>query len=263
MSNYRFKLEPYKGVRTRHTCPACERPRCFARYIDTEEKIEFPDNVGRCDHEQHCGYHFTPKDYFAEHPLAKEELYSSDSTDYKPTPIILPPSFIEKATMEQTLRGYKQDNLYCFLSEQLGEDEALQLVHRYHVGTSKHWEGATVFWQIDTIGRVRTGKIMLYNPETGKRVKQPFNHITWVECSDRIGNIINHPGIRCTSHNKWNSSFLLVILFESTSLFDMIKYFLKTILSPLDIPSLKILNSLFFFGSKGIVLESCHKKISL
>lgn len=180
MSNYRFKLEPYRGVGTRHTCPVCKRPRCFTRYIDTEGKVEFPNNVGRCDREHRCGYHFTPKDYFAEHPLAKEELYSSDSTDYKPTPIILPPSFIEKATMEQTMRGYKQNNLYCFLSEQLGEDEALQLVHRYHVGTSKHWEGATVFWQIDTIGRVRTGKIMLYNPETGKRVKQPFNHITWV-----------------------------------------------------------------------------------
>ncbi len=178
MSNYRFKLEPYKGVRTRHTCPACERPRCFARDIDTEGKIEFPDNVGRCDHEQRCGYHFIPKDYFAEHPLAKDELYSSDSTDYKPVPIILPPSFIEKATIEQTFRRYKQNNLYCFLSEQLGEDEALQLAHRYHVGTSKHWGGATVFWQIDTIGRVRTGKIMLYNPETSKRVKQPFNHIT-------------------------------------------------------------------------------------
>lgn len=167
-------------MRTRHTCPAYERPRCFARYIDTEGKIEFPNNAGRCDHEQPCGYHFTPKDYFAEHPLAKEELYSSDSTNYKPTPIILPPSFIEKATMEQTLRGYKQNNLCCFLSEQLGEDKALQLVHRYHVGTSKYWEGATVFWQIDTTGRVRTGKIMLYNPETGKRVKQRFKHITWV-----------------------------------------------------------------------------------
>ncbi|KGN90869.1 hypothetical protein HQ45_01770 [Porphyromonas crevioricanis] len=189
MSNYRFKLEPYKGVRTRHTCPACERSRCFAHYIDTEGTIEFPDNVGRCDHEQSCGYHCTPKDYFAKHPLAKEDLYSSDRLDYnKQTPVILPPSFIEKATMEQTLRGYKQNNLYCFLSEQLGEDEALQLLHSYHVGTSKHWEGATVFWQIDTIGRVRTGKIMLYNPENGKRVKQPFNHITWAHSLLKLPN---------------------------------------------------------------------------
>lgn len=43
-----------------------------------------------------------------------------------------------------------------------------------------HWDGATVFWQIDRDERVRTGKIMLYNSETGKRVKHPFNHVTWV-----------------------------------------------------------------------------------
>lgn len=61
MSTYRFKLEPYKGVKTRHTCPACKRSRCFARYIDTEGVLTFPDHVGRCDHEQRCGYHYTPK----------------------------------------------------------------------------------------------------------------------------------------------------------------------------------------------------------
>lgn len=180
MNKYRFKLEPYKGVRTRYSCPSCQRPRCFARYIDTEGKMEFPENVGRCDHEQSCGYHFTPKDYFAEHPLAKDVLYDESHTNPQSSPIILPPSFIDKATMQQTIRGYKHNNLFCFLSKQLGEHEALQLVQRYSVGTSKHWAGATVFWQIDYNGKVRTGKIMLYHPDTGKRVKEPFNHITWV-----------------------------------------------------------------------------------
>lgn len=33
---------------------------------------------------------------------------------------------------------------------------------------------------MDIVGRVRAGKIMLYDPETGKRVKHPYNHITWV-----------------------------------------------------------------------------------
>ena len=51
---------------------------------------------------------------------------------------------------------------------------------KYKVGTSKHWDGATVFWQIDYHNRVRTGKIMLYNPTTGKRIKEPYNHVTWV-----------------------------------------------------------------------------------
>ncbi|WP_460634195.1 DUF6371 domain-containing protein [Larkinella terrae] len=54
------------------------------------------------------------------------------------------------------------------------------LISRFYVGTSKHWPGATVFWQIDTTGRIRTGKIMLYDPLTLKRIKQPFNHINWV-----------------------------------------------------------------------------------
>mgnify|MGYP001556516131 CR=1 FL=1 len=51
---------------------------------------------------------------------------------------------------------------------------------RYHVGTSKHWPGATVFWQVDISGQVRTGKVMLYNPENGRRIKEPHNYITWV-----------------------------------------------------------------------------------
>ena len=51
---------------------------------------------------------------------------------------------------------------------------------QFYIGTSKRWPGATIFWQIDLAGRIRTGKIMLYNPQSGKRVKTPYNHIDWV-----------------------------------------------------------------------------------
>lgn len=67
-----------------------------------------------------------------------------------------------------------------FLFDVFGTDLASELVSRYFIATSKHWKGATVFWQIDALGKVRTGKIMLYGSNTGKRVKEPFNHITWV-----------------------------------------------------------------------------------
>jgi hypothetical protein len=50
----------------------------------------------------------------------------------------------------------------------------------YNIGTSKHWNGATVFWQMDRNNKIRSGKIMLYDSLSGKRIKQPFNHITWV-----------------------------------------------------------------------------------
>jgi hypothetical protein len=55
-----------------------------------------------------------------------------------------------------------------------------QLLHRFAIGTAKKWSGATVFWQIDDVGNIHAGKIMLYNAETGKRVKKPFNHLQWV-----------------------------------------------------------------------------------
>lgn len=68
MSQFRFILQPYRNPGSRHCCPECHRPRSFVRYIDTEEKIVFPDYVGRCNREQKCGYHYSPKQYFADHP---------------------------------------------------------------------------------------------------------------------------------------------------------------------------------------------------
>ena len=84
MSTHRFILEPYKGVSTRHTCPNCHRKRCFSKYIDTEKRIQFPDYVGRCDHEQKCDYHFTPRDYFERNPSEKKKLSEDNFRSYTP-----------------------------------------------------------------------------------------------------------------------------------------------------------------------------------
>ena len=60
-------------------------------------------------------------------------------------------------------------------------DEAIgKAMSRYFIETSKYWNGSTVFWQIDTKGNIHTGKVMQYDPKTGKRVKQPINKISWV-----------------------------------------------------------------------------------
>lgn len=181
-STHRFILQPYKGVATRHTCPACHKKRCFSRYIDTEKQISFPDDIGRCDHEQSCGYHLTPKDYFERNPLAKP-MHSNCTVPMtrraEPTER-RKPSLIRPKTVSQTLHGYHLNNLYIFLRSKFGADEAERLMKTYCVGTSKHWPGSCVFWQTDIDGNARTGKVMLYDAETGKRVKQPFNHVTWV-----------------------------------------------------------------------------------
>ena len=183
MTTHRFILEPYKGIATRHTCPICQRKRCFSRYIDTEKRISFPNHVGRCDHEQKCGYHFTPREFFDQNPMERKNLM--EETTLRPytkaqTAIAVPTSYIDRNIVRQSLKCYNTNKLYLFLASQLGVSSAMTLMERYQIGSSKHWDGATVFWQIDHKNRVRTGKIMLYNAETGKRVKEPYNYVTWV-----------------------------------------------------------------------------------
>lgn len=175
---YRFILRPYKGVSSRQTCPACKQKRCFSQYIDVENKIIFPEYVGRCDHEQKCAYHFTPKDYFERNPDIK---YDSENTyNYKIEVLEKPISYISPDIVKQTLSHYHENKLFQFLSLKFGEKQTQELMNKYKVGTANYWPGSTVFWQTDINGKVRTGKIMLYNQENGKRIKIPHNHITWV-----------------------------------------------------------------------------------
>ena len=65
MGNY--TLQRYKGTATRHTCPNCGDKRSFTYYVDESGMLLHP-SVGRCNHESSCGYHYTPKEYFHDHP---------------------------------------------------------------------------------------------------------------------------------------------------------------------------------------------------
>lgn len=177
---YRFILQPYKGITSRYNCPKCNQKKCFSRYIDTENRIKFPEYVGRCNREQKCGYHFTPKYYFEQHPENKEKSHFLNHNQISP---IEPPSqtsYLDFGIIQHSMSNYNQNRLYQFLVTLFGENESLRLMHQYMIGTSNHWPGATIFWQIDIAGRIRTGKIMLYNHQTGKRIKDPHTYITWV-----------------------------------------------------------------------------------
>lgn len=75
------------------------------------------------------------------------------------------------------------NHLLTYLSSVLGhkDNHLIETVRkRFYIGNATHWPGATVFWQIDRNGLVRAGKVILYDPESGKRIKEPFSHITWV-----------------------------------------------------------------------------------
>jgi hypothetical protein len=181
VKTHRFILEPYKGKTTRHNCPSCKERGCFSRYIDTDKIIEFPNHVGRCNRENNCGYHFTPKQYFEQNPEKAELIHDiqprSQAVQQQKQSLI---SFIDESIVSRSLTRYDQNKLCQFLTSVLGEEQTLKLMKQYRVGTANYWPGATIFWQTDSSEKVRTGKIMLYDPSNGRRIKKPHNHISWV-----------------------------------------------------------------------------------
>jgi len=180
---YRFTLQKYK-VGSKITCPKCGKPKSFVRYMDNEGKIEFPEFVGRCDHEDRCGYHYTPKDYFNDNPDVSHQMIKDSRDKCQSLPpkasIEIKPSYMNNSLVTSSQKCYDRNNLFLFLNQRFGIKETERLFNMYRVGTSRYWNGSTVFWQIDCQNRVHAGKIFLYNKENGHRVKDGGSKISWV-----------------------------------------------------------------------------------
>lgn len=190
MHPHRFILEPYKGKATRHHCPQCQKQRTFARYLDNETGEHVATNVGRCNREEQCSYHYTPKQYFEDNPTLSSENNIPQRQQHRPKPLAppKPASTIPPDVFKGSLQGHSGNHFAAYLLSLFGTEMTNQLIGRYFIGSSKHWSGATVFYQIDNKGRIRAGKVMLYSPSTGKRVKEPYNHLTWVHSALKLPN---------------------------------------------------------------------------
>ena len=183
---HKYTLEKYSG-NNRFNCPNCNKPKKFCRYINKETNEHLHESVGRCDRENSCGYHYTPKQYFFDNNIVLNEgvfnkPYSSIPKVQKSKIF----SCIPKMTFLASLKFYNTNNFIKYLNVLFEKTQVDAMISRYFIGSSKHWRGACVFWQIDQDGKIRTGKIMLYNSKTGKRVKEPFNHIDWAHKALRL-----------------------------------------------------------------------------
>lgn len=155
-------------------CPNCNK-KTFVRFIERETLNYLGDTYGFCDREQKCGYKQRPE---------------GEVTVYTPAMPIEPaePSYHSYDLVSKTAVRFKENNLIQFLKTIFPEDEVKEAIINYCIGTSKHWEGSTVFWQIDNLinekgeHNVRGGKIMQYVKETGKRFKnsEGQGRFTWV-----------------------------------------------------------------------------------
>lgn len=177
--DHRYELERYKGMRSRYECPVCHHKGVFVRYIDTETGLYLSPEVGRCNREDKCGYHYTPKQYFDSHPTERPEA----NIIRHPKHITAPKSIdtIPKQYIIKSL-GYASDFVRFLLSlfdtDVLESPTVVRLMSEYYLGCTK--SGAVIFWQLDWHKRLRGGKIMQYNPETGKRIKNCDGAVNWV-----------------------------------------------------------------------------------
>ena len=190
----RYHLQKYAGISSRHTCPACERPRCFTLYIDDNGNILHP-TVGRCDHESSCGYHRTPRQYFHDHPehrhfvIPSERSESRQSTKSlehqrknlhhyrharhdRASPGIIPQNLIPPPSAA--------NHLITYLKTMIPSSAIDRIITDYRLASTP--DQAIIFLQIDQNNQCRTGKIMQYNPSTGHRIKDPNKpgRINWL-----------------------------------------------------------------------------------
>ena len=172
-------LEKYTGRASRHKCPKCGDLHSFAYYLNGDTGLPIDKTVGRCNHESGCGYHYTPKQFFTDNPVEKErcEIAIRQTPVSKPQREAgnIPFSYVEKSASYNS-------SFVCFLCGlfdrySLESPTIERLMQDYALGATK--DGSIIYWQIDVQGRVRTGKVMKYNPETGHRIKDDGG-INWI-----------------------------------------------------------------------------------
>ena len=164
MIEYKYGLDKSSK---KFVCPSCENIR-FVKYLEINTNNYLSDDCGRCDRESSCGYHKKPN--------GADTIVSFNNIEI-PKP---KPDFIDSNLVGKSLKRYEGNNFIKFLYYHFPKEQVEKCISDYRIGTSKLWKGATIFWQIDEVEKVHTGKIMLFNKITGKRVKEPTAHISWV-----------------------------------------------------------------------------------
>ena len=169
-------LEPYHGPASRHTCPACHKPRAFTLYLDGTTGRPIHPTVGRCNHEIHCGYHYPPRQYFRDHPERSAAIQTR--TLFSPSPQTPSRRFDCIPVKYLIASASYNSNFVRFLCDYFPRERIEEAMEHYALGATR--DRRVIFWQMDIKGNLRTGKMMQYDPCTGKRLRNSRGGIDWV-----------------------------------------------------------------------------------
>ncbi len=152
--DYRYRLGKKRG-----RCPACGH-LTFKFYLDTRTGEILDPTCGRCNREVNCRYHKPPSELepgLREHPELPHMYECSE---------ISPLVFSRSLRLDPAC-----NSLLRYLATLFGLSRARRAMQLMDVGSARAFGGSPVFWLRDRQGRVRSGKVIAYDPLTGHRVK--------------------------------------------------------------------------------------------
>ena len=180
-TEYRYQLETRRLTNRRQQkfqCPECGRKKCFVRYVDTQNGFRYvADEVGKCDHEHSCGYHYKPSDFFRDNPLTSPpksncQLSTVNYQLVKPFSPLPADLVVRSHSPRSTFWQWFADDLAQRLG--LAPDNVQRVYEDYRIGATR-W-GCVIFWQIDRQELVHGGHIMQYRPDGHRQGYQGWTH---------------------------------------------------------------------------------------
>jgi len=118
------------------------------------------------------------------------------------------PDLMAEEFIERSYTNHDKIDFIKFLNKQFGQEMTNRVIRKFRLCGSMKTPGAVIFWQIDRDNNIRTGKIMEYNPETGKRIGVPswvhsYNkHYTLKQCFFGENNISIYSPIAIVESEK-------------------------------------------------------------
>ena len=184
-TEYRYQLESKKltGHQPRKlTCPHCGKKKCFVRYVDTHNANRYvADNVGKCDHQHSCGYHYKPSEYYRDNQWTQEPKAHPESYC---KPASLPP--FQPLDGQYVLRSQSpRSTFWQWFSTvvasrlNLSEEQLQRVFNDYYIGATRR--GCVIFWQIDHLVRVHGGHIMQYRSDGHRDGYQGWTHVPLIK----------------------------------------------------------------------------------
>jgi len=173
MKKYKYTLDPSSR---KFICPNCTKKR-FVKYVDAVGNY-LTSEFGRCDRINECAYFKKPND----------GDFNSEILVPIPTVPSKPPSFIKREVYEASMSAYERNSFFIYLTKVYDQKQIDYAFRKYNIGTANIWNGSSIFWQKDRNGRFRSGKVMKFDPNTGRRVTNPRALITWVHTLLKLRN---------------------------------------------------------------------------